>query len=289
MVSTGRSLLGIGRTVTDVALSARSGAVTGTQAVDRACGLVALVVRAPEPLTFTDIADAAGLARSTTSRLLAALERTDLLQRDPSGAYVAGSLFALHAARHDPWEETARAALPFLEQLRDDTGETAHLGVPRGAAVQHVAQVDSAYLLATRDWTELQVPEHCSALGKVLYAYGRLPLPEAPLERPTERSIGDLATLEAELAQVRRRGSATAVDELEVGLTAVAVPVRGRDGEVVAALGVSGPTARLADRLDDVARLLRDQGAALSALLHRQTGRQTGRATGPNTHEEGAA
>jgi DNA-binding IclR family transcriptional regulator len=270
--------------VTDVALGARPG-VTGTQAVDRACGLVALVVQAPEPLTFTEITDAAGLARSTTSRLLAALERTDLLQRDPSGAYVAGSLFALHAARHDPWEETARVAGPFLERLRDETGETAHLGVPQGTAVLHVAQVDSAYLLATRDWTQVHVPEHCSALGKVLTAHGRLPLPAAPLERPTERSIADLATLEDELARVRRRGWSTAVDELELGLTAVAVPVRGREGEVVAALGISGPTARLADRVQDVTRLLRDQGAALSALLRRQTGRETG----TNTHEEGAA
>jgi DNA-binding IclR family transcriptional regulator len=131
----------------------------------------------------------------------------------------------------------------------------------------------------------VHVPEHCSALGKVLTAHGRLPLPAAPLERPTERSIADLATLEAELGRVRRRGWSTAVDELELGLTAVAVPVRGREGEVVAALGISGPTARLADRVQDVTRLLRDQGAALSALLRRQTGRETG----TNTHEEGAA
>jgi IclR family transcriptional regulator, acetate operon repressor len=273
-------------TVADVEVTPRSGA-TGTQAVDRACGLVSLVVRAPEPLTFTEITDAAGLARSTTSRLLAALERTELLQRDPTGAYVAGSLFAMHAARHDPWQETARVAMPFLERLRDETGETAHLGVPRGATVVHVAQVDSAYLLATRDWTQLHVPEHCSALGKVLYAYGRLPLPELPLERPTERSVPDRSALERDLAEVRRRGYAATVDELEVGLTAVAVPVRGRDGEVAAALGVSGPTARLAERVDHVARLLIDQGDALSSLLHRNKNRHDVRGT--DQHEEGVA
>jgi IclR family transcriptional regulator, acetate operon repressor len=277
-------LLGTGRTVTDVALSARSGA-TGTQAVDRACSLVALVVQASEPLTFTEITDAAGLARSTTSRLLAALERTELVQRDTSGAYVAGSLFALHAARHDPWQVTARVAHPFLERLRDATGETAHLGVPQGAAVLHVAQVDSAYLLATRDWTQLQVPEHCSALGKVLYAHGRLPLPTASLERPTNRSIGDLPTLHRELERVRLRGHAAAVDELELGLTAVAVPVCGRGGEVVAALGVSGPTARLADRVTSVGRMLEEQADALSALLRRHNDRSTR----TNQHEEGAA
>ena len=264
---------------------ARTG-VTGTQAVDRACGLVSLVVRADEPLTFTEISDAAGLARSTTSRLLAALERTDLLQRDASGAYVAGSLFALHAARHDPWQEMARLAHPFLERLRDQTGETAHLGVPQGAAVVHVAQVDSAYLLATRDWSELQVPAHCSSLGKVLYAHDRLPAPEAPLEQPTKHSVADLAALERDLSEVRRRGYAVTVDELEIGLTAVAVPVRGRDGEVVAALGVSGPTARLADRVDQVGRQLTEEGDALSALLRRQKERANRHDSG---HKEGAA
>lgn len=268
--------------MTDLDVPPRTG-TTGTQAVDRACALVALVVRADEPLSFTEICDTAGLARSTTSRLLAALERTDLLQRDAAGGYLAGSLFALHAARHDPWQETARVAHPFLERLRDRTGETAHLGVPRGAAVVHVAQVDSAYLLATRDWTQLQVPEHCSSLGKVLYAYGRLPMPEGPLERPTEHSVGDADELERDLAEVRRRGYAATVDELEVGLTAVAAPVRGRDGEVVAALGVSGPTARLAERTEQVGRLLVDQADALSALLRRQKDRAQ------KHHTEGAA
>ena len=65
-------------------------AASGTQAVDRAAPLIRLVVRADEPLTFTELVDEAGLARSTTSRLLAALERTGLLERDPDGGYVAG-------------------------------------------------------------------------------------------------------------------------------------------------------------------------------------------------------
>jgi len=79
------------------------------------------------------------------------------------------------------------------------------------------------------------------------------------------------------------------VDELEVGLTAVAVPVRGRDGQVSAALGVSGPTARLAERVDHVARLLIDQGDALSALLRRHKDRHNGQGTSTDQHEEGAA
>jgi IclR family acetate operon transcriptional repressor len=251
--------------------------VPGTQAVDRACALVALVVRTGEPLTFSELSDAAGLARSTTSRLLAALERTDLLQRDANGAYMAGSLFSLHAARHDPWQETARVATPYLQRLRDLTGETAHLGVPQGASVLHIAQVDSAYLLATRDWTQTSVPEHCSSLGKVLYAHGLIELPGDPLERKTEHTVTDLAVLQRDLADIRRRGYAVTVDELEIGLTAVAAPVTGPEGRVFAALGVSGPTARLQDRVDHVGRLMSGQADDLSALLRRRT------------HKEGAA
>jgi DNA-binding IclR family transcriptional regulator len=250
--------------------------VTGTQAVDRACALLSLVVRADEPVTFSEITESSGLARSTTSRLLAALERTELLQRDGAGAYVAGSLFALHAARHDRWQELARIARPHLERLRDVTGETAHLGAAQGSSVLHVAQVDSTYLLGTRDWTETQVPNHASALGKVLLAAGQLPMAD-PLERRTARTLTDRSALERDLRTARRRGYAVTVDELEVGLTALACPVTGGDGEVFGALGVSGPTARLEDRLDKVAALLIEQADELSALLRR------------GVHKEGAA
>jgi len=76
--------------------------------------------------------------------------------------------------------------------------------------------------------------------------------------------------LAAELSVVRRQRFATTVDELETGLSAIAAPVEGRDG-VFAALGVSGPTARLQDRVDHIGRLLIEQADALSALLRRRT------------------
>src|SRR3954469_20889890 len=137
----------------------------GTQAVDRAAALISLVVRADEPLSFTELSDETGLARSTTSRLLAALERTELVERDSGGGYVAGPLFALHAALHDPWPQIARLARPVLETGGLQPGETVHLGVTRGEDVVHIAQYDSAYLLSARDWNQVDVPPHCSSLG----------------------------------------------------------------------------------------------------------------------------
>ncbi|CUR61322.1 putative Allantoin/glyoxylate utilization operons negative regulator [metagenome] len=242
-------------------------AAPGTRALDRAADLVATVVHADEPMTFADLQDASGLAKSTTSRMLTALERSGLLERDAAGSYVAGRLFWLYAARHDPWDELVRLARPAMEAIGEATGETVHLSISRGDRVVQVAQVDSRYLLGTRDWTEVEVPSHCSALGKVFHAWHALEVPEGELERPTPQTLATPAALQRDCVRTRERGWAITADELEIGLTGVAVPVHGARGDVVAALGVSGPTPRLEGRLDELGRSLLDHATALSALL----------------------
>lgn len=259
-----------------------SGNPTGTQALDRAALLVATVVHADEPLSFADLLEECELPKSTTSRLLSALERTGLVERDDSGAYVAGRLFWLYASRHDPWEEMSRLARPTLEAVNEETRETVHLAVARGDRVVHVDQVDSQYLLGTRDWTDVDVPAHATALGKVLLAHGTL-APAADAEPLTDRTVvGD--DLRRDLGIVRERGWSTSLDELEVGLAAVAVPVLGAYGDVVAAIGVSGPTQRLEEKSDEVARSLVQHAERLSALLRRKTRTRT-----TSDQEEGVA
>ncbi len=249
---------------------------TGTQSIDRAAALLSLVVRADEPISFTELAETSRLAKSTTSRLLAALERHQLLEREDSGGFVSGPLFALYAARHDPWAEVVRLVTPVLERIGDKVGETVTLAIPRGDQVVQIAQIDSSFLLSTRDWVGVEVPPHCSATGKVLLAWSCLEPPTARgpdlrLPQLTQQSVATLAELEAQLARVRRRGYAVTSEELEVGLDAVAAPVHGRDGAVMAAVGISGPTARMSGQLDHVGQLLVEQAAAMSGMLRRRT------------------
>jgi DNA-binding IclR family transcriptional regulator len=253
---------------------------SGTQALDRAVQLASMVVQADEPVSFADLQEATGLAKSTTSRLLAALERGDLLERDDNGGYVAGSLFWLYAARHDPWEQLVQLARPAMERVGSDTQETVHLSVIRGDQVVQVAQVDSQYLLGTRDWTQVDVPAHTSALGKVFLAWGALDPSGLHLARLTPQTLTTAAALRRDGATARRRGYAVTVDELEEGLTGIAVPVRGSGGDVVAALGISGPTSRLDGRVDELGRNLITRAAEVAAVLH-----------GPNTQltKEGVA
>jgi DNA-binding IclR family transcriptional regulator len=241
---------------------------SGTQALDRAVQLASMVVQADEPVSFAELQEATGLAKSTTSRLLAALERGDLLERDDNGGYVAGSLFWLYAARHDPWEQLVQLARPAMERVGQDTQETVHLSVIRGDQVVQVAQVDSQYLLGTRDWTQVDVPPHTSALGKVFLAWGALDVSGLRLERLTPQTVTTAAALRRDGATARRRGYAVTVDELEEGMTGIAVPVHGPRGDLVAALGISGPTSRLDGRIEELGRNLITRAAEVAAVQH---------------------
>ena len=91
----------------------------GTQAVDRAAQLLIDVVRCPGPVTFTELASASGLAKSTTSRLLMALERNGLVQRDSKGGFRPGEVFVSYAWRSGAEAGLIPVAQPFLERLGD--------------------------------------------------------------------------------------------------------------------------------------------------------------------------
>jgi DNA-binding IclR family transcriptional regulator len=256
---------------------------SGTQAVDRAARLLAEVVHSSDPMTFTGLSAATGLAKSTTSRLLLALERNGLVRRDDHGRFLPGEMFVSFAWRGGAEAGLVAVAQPFLDRLGKATGETINLGVASGnGMVEQIAQVDSTYLIGGTNWVGLSVPAHCSALGKVLLAHGAAQLPVGTLERRTDKTITSEAALRTDLATVRARGYAVTDEELEPGLIAVAAPIRGYDGAVMAALSVSGPTTRMnRDGLPAVAGYCAEEAAGLSAVLgYRQRGTRQSRKAG---------
>jgi IclR family acetate operon transcriptional repressor len=218
----------------------------GTQAVDRAAQLLIQVARRREPVTFTELTESSGLAKSTTSRLLTALERAGLVRRDPAGRFQPGEVFVSYAWRGSTEADLVSVAQPYLDALGAQTGETVNLGVPREPGlVEQIAQVDSRYLIGGTNWVGMSVPVHCAALGKALLAYGAAQLPHGRLERRTPATITSRDELRADLERVRQRGYAVTDEELEPGLVAVAAPVFGDAMTAVAAVSVSGPASRL--------------------------------------------
>lgn len=248
----------------------RTDAPTGAQAIERAGTLLVHIMEAETPPLLTQLATAHGLAKSTTSRILAALERQGLVGRDGVGAFIAGPALARFARSRAGAMDLVQQYRSLLERLSATTGETANLAIAIDDAVELLDQVDGQYLLGTRNWVGASVPFHCSALGKVLLAFGAAEIPKGRLERRTPKTIANRADLVAELEQVRHRGYAVIRDELEEGLTAIAAPVRETDGRVVGAVSITGPSTRItAARTPALGQLLVEE--TTSHALHHRT------------------
>jgi DNA-binding IclR family transcriptional regulator len=212
----------------------------GTQTIDRAAQLLTLVLEAERPRPLAELAGEAALPKSTASRLLGALERQGLIQQNGRrGSFEPGPVVRRFAHRG----QLVELAQPRMDVLAAASGETINLAVPGPLGVEHLAQVESRHFLGTGQWVGRRVPYHCTAVGKVLVAFSGVE--PGPLEAHTPATIADPEQFAAEITRVRRDGSATAVDELEVGLTGLAAPVFGAGGRAFAALSISGPTLRL--------------------------------------------
>ena len=210
---------------------------TGTQAIDRAAQLLVRVVESPEPPSVGELAAGAGLPKSTTSRLVSALERQGLVQRLGERGRLSPGPVLLRYATRDASSALVELAAPSLRRLADASGETINLAVPGVDGVEHLAQEDTAHYVGVTDWVGRKVPFEHAANGKCFLAFATPPPPE--------------------LVHVRALGYATSIDELERGLSALAAPVLGPAGEAVAALSISGPTARLtSERIAELAPLL---------------------------------
>jgi IclR family transcriptional regulator, acetate operon repressor len=249
----------------------------GTQAIDRAAQLLTMVLDSDRPLGVGDLAQAAALPKSTASRLVSSLERHGLVRRDGArGKIQAGPAILRFAHRGVVDRNLVELAHQPLEALAEHSGETVNLAVAGLRGVEHLAQVDSRHFLGTGQWVGRTVDFHTTAVGKVLVAYGAAELPAGPLARPAPGTVVDRAALAADFERIRAEGFAVAVDELEPGLTALAAPVYGPTGDVIAALSISGPTLRLGpERVEELRPVLTTEAAALSARLgHRDKGRR---------------
>lgn len=223
---------------------------SGVQSVDRALTILGLLAHDGE-LGVSEIAARLGVHKSTAFRLVGTLGTHELVEQTADrGKFRLGvgvlRLAGATTVRLDLVQESRQVAARLAEAV----GETVNVVMLSGHEALYLDQVDGPSALQVRNWVGRRIPLHASSNGKVLLAYAppdRLAeLAAPPLQRYTDRTIADLPRLRAELAAVRARGYATAVDELEVGLAAVAAPIAGVDGAVVASVSVSGPTFRIA-------------------------------------------
>ena len=247
---------------------------TGTKAIDRAAQLLVRVVESRDPETVGELAETTGLPRSTASRLVAALERQGLVQRNSlRGDVRPGPVLVSFARRTPPSADLVELCGESLDRLAAATGGTVNLAVPSPRGVEQLAQRDSRHFLGSTNWVGRTVPYHASAVGKVFLAYRAAPMPDT-LEPLTSRTFADREELDRELQETLERGYATAVEELEPGLWAIAAPLHG-ESTVLGAVSISGPTIRLQDGLlEELGRLLVAEAEGVSARLQEPSRRE---------------
>ncbi|WP_019815940.1 IclR family transcriptional regulator domain-containing protein [Saccharomonospora saliphila] len=229
--------------------------------------LRAFSARSPE-LTLTEVATTCGLDRASARRILLSLVELGYLHHDGRQYSLTPKVlefgYAYLSNRSLP-----QLARPHLHQLSETVRETTALGVLEGVDVRYVLQVPSPRLLSVTIPVGTRFPAHAVSLGKALLA-GLNPeelqrrLGDRALSPLTRHTVTDRAALLAELATIRREGFALSDGELEEGLRGVAVPVRDRDGQVVAAANIS---------LDAHALSASDVRATVVPMLVRTVGR----------------
>ena len=217
----------------------------------------------------TGIARRTAISPSTVSRQLGTLVRLGLVEHVPeTGRYRLGIRILRLASAVLGRLDVRDTARPHLEELVRDVGETATLSIPgdRDAITVDFVPTDR-YLQGV---TRLGRPSvgHASSAGKVLLAFGGVPLPRGRLKRFTPRTIIDADVLAREIEMVRQRGWAAAIEEREQGLSAIAAPVWDASGALVAIVALQGPASRF-DRtaIKKALPLLRDCAGSISRAL----------------------
>nr|WP_042184111.1 IclR family transcriptional regulator [Kibdelosporangium sp. MJ126-NF4]CEL16079.1 Transcriptional regulator, IclR family [Kibdelosporangium sp. MJ126-NF4]CTQ94005.1 Transcriptional regulator, IclR family [Kibdelosporangium sp. MJ126-NF4] len=229
------------------------------QSVDRALTVLRLLARHGE-LGVTEIATRLEVHKSTAFRLVTTLEQHDLVeQHTDRGKYRLGVGVLQLAGATTAKLDLVQRAKPVSQRLAEVIGETVNITVLSGHEALYVDQVAGSAALQLHNWVGQRIPLHATSNGKVLLANVSGvrfdELTAGVLKRFTDKTVTDRSVLRAQVGLVRQQGYAVAVDELEVGLTAVAAPICGVDGTVVGSISASGPGFRITpDHVPDVAR-----------------------------------
>lgn len=244
---------------------------TGPSSVHRALRI--LTELADGPLSISELGRRLDVHRTTSLRLLRALEEDRFVRRTPEGHYRLGPRMATIAHAASAGMDLTELAAPHLRKLGVSCGHTVHLGALDGAQVVYLDKVDSRQAVRMYSHVGAQVPAHATAMGKVLLAG----LPRAdrdtvlgtpPFARCTTNTRTTREELDQDLRLITGQGWGLDDQEHEELIHCVAAPIRDAGGRTVAAVSVSVPIMLLdQDGLLRLVPALTDSASAISEEL----------------------
>lgn len=244
------------------------------QSLARGLKILEILANSSQGVSVTELAEALDLDKGSASRLVSTLANYAYAEKDPiSRRYSLGpqvvSLSRSLLARL-PLREVAK---PFLRELMEKTGECSHAGILAQGRVLYIDQVESPASLRVNAEVGSLAPLHCTALGKVLLAFGRIPLPGS-LERFTEHTLVMPDSLRKNIEKIKTQGYAVDDEEFDLGVRCVAAPVFDYREKVIGSIGISGPMTRMTNaKLATCAELVVQISRALSEKMRFSTNR----------------
>jgi DNA-binding IclR family transcriptional regulator len=229
------------------------------QSVDRALTILEILAAKGEA-GVTEVAAELGVHKSTAFRLVAALENKGLVEQlADRGKYRLGFGIVRLAGAATAQLDLAQEGRRTCEELAADLGETVNIAILDGDRAVNISQVRGPAAISSHNWVGRGTPLHATSSGKVLLAFAADPVRKTALSRDLQRftaaTITDPDTLQRELDLTAERGWGSTVEEYEIGLSALAAPVRDGDGAVTAAVSVAGPSFRMPpESFEDTAR-----------------------------------
>ncbi len=244
------------------------------QSLQRGLGILEIIAKKQTGVTTAEVSREIGLHTSTTFHLLRTLTTLGYLAQDQiTKQYHVGSKIFHLASSVSNEVQLLKMANPLLVEMARQTGEASHLAIFERGEVIVVGKIDGGSPVGVTERVGYPRPAHCTAIGKVLLtslseAELKAFLSSADLRPMTPRTLTAPANLEQELLRVRTQGYAIDDEEFAQGLRCLAAPVRNFTGNVVAAIGISGPVWRVTlDRVAQLAEFVKAAGCQLSQEL----------------------
>ena len=211
----------------------------------RGLTILEILAQQHEGVSVTDLSERLDVDKSTVTRLLQTLVQHEFAQKDTnSRRYLLGPKMAELLNKANDYGPLKEKAVPFIEELRDVTGENAHVAIYSRGRCLVIADIESQAQLRVVSGEGRLIPNHCTAIGKCLIAFGVYPLP-SDLPMFTPRTITAADQLRMHLEQIRAKGYAIDDEEHELGVRCIAAPIFDSTGKAIASMGISGPTVRV--------------------------------------------
>jgi IclR family transcriptional regulator, KDG regulon repressor len=238
------------------------------QSLARGLKILDILGRSQDGVSITELAETLAVDKGSASRLVSTLAGYGYAEKDSATRrYFLGPQVVTLSRSLLNRLPLREAAKPFLRQLMERTGECAHLAVLAQSKVLYIDQVESPATLRVNAEVGTMNPLHCTALGKVLLAFGDGEIPAA-LESFTPKTITDPDLLCKNMDRVCRLGYALDDEEFDMGVRCIAVPVIDFRGKLVGSIGISGPATRVTNaRIPELSAIVMEIGKALSERM----------------------